>query len=69
MPKFPYDPTLTQNLQVSAELICLKPPAERVEWIAFFLHEIESTSTPAAARLVLEKLQQRLADRLATGSW
>ncbi|MCS6845009.1 MAG: hypothetical protein NZ528_11925 [Caldilineales bacterium] len=69
MPKFPYDPTLTQSLQIAAELVCLKPLAERVEWVAFFLHEIESTSTPAAARLMLEKLQQRLANRLATGGW
>ena len=70
MTKVPYDPAITDHLQLAAELIALKPSgSEQVEWVVFLLTEMESMLKPDAYAALLTQLQERMASRLETDSW
>lgn len=69
MTNAPYDPTLTQWLQNSAEYLGLKPKAERIEWLVFLLKETESSVSKPDYDGLLSDLQKKLAARIAQGRW
>ncbi len=70
MAKFPYDHVITENLQTAAELITnTRPTEERVEWVAFLLHELEEIMSPDEGQELLQQLQGRIAGRVETGAW
>jgi len=69
MATVPYDHTITEMLQTVAELICLKPKEERVQWIVFFLKEIESMQSKAVNSTFFQALQENIANRQEAGQW
>lgn len=69
MANVPYDHTITEMLQTAAELIGLKPKEERVQWMIFFLQEMQSMQPKAVNTAFLQELQESIATRLAIGQW
>ncbi|MEZ4771402.1 MAG: hypothetical protein R2844_23665 [Caldilineales bacterium] len=70
MATFPYDHVITENLQTAAELIVnTRPTAERPDWVAFFLNEIQSILAPEEFQALLEQVQERVTGRLESGEW
>ncbi len=70
MTSVPYDPAITNHLQVAAELIALKGATEeRVAWARFLLSELEPMMPKAAYTDLLTQLQELIAGRLADGAW
>lgn len=66
----PYDHTLTDHLQLSAELIALKQSQEeRVAWVRFLLTELEPMLPQQAYADLLTQLQELVTTRLSAGQW
>lgn len=70
MATFPYDHVITENLQTAAELVVnTRPTAERADWVAFFLNEMQSILAPEECETLLNQVQARVASRLESGEW
>lgn len=69
MPSPVYDPTLTDSLQTTGELIALKPDtSERIAWIIFLLDEL-STMMPQQRYLdLLVGVQDHIGQHLSAES-
>lgn len=70
MSNIPYDPVLTDQMQLAANDIALiTDNSQRVAWIIFLLQELEVQLGAAEKTDLLERLQNEVAQRLAQGSW
>ncbi len=70
MSNAPYDPVLTDQMQLAANDIALIPdPAARVAWIVFLLQELEDELGDEQAAALLRGVQDQVSQRLASGSW
>lgn len=68
MSNIPYDPVLTDQMQLAANDIALiSDNSERVAWIVFLLQELEGQLGAAEKTDLLERLQNEIAQRLARG--
>ncbi len=68
MSNIPYDPVLTDQMQLAANDIALiSDNSERVAWIVFLLQELEGQLGAAEKTDLLERLQNEIAQRLAKG--
>lgn len=68
MSHIPYDPVLTDQMQLAANDIALiSDNSERVAWIVFLLQELEGQLGAAEKTDLLERLQNEIAQRLAKG--
>lgn len=70
MSNAPYDPVLTDQMQLAANDIALiADTRQRVAWIVFLLQEIEDELGAEQAADLLRGLQSQVNQRLDTGSW
>lgn len=70
MSNAPYDPVLTDQMQLAANDIALiADTAERVAWIVFLLQEIEGELGADQAAELLSGVQSQVSQRLESGSW
>ncbi len=66
----PYDPVLTDKMQLAANDIALiADPAERVAWIVFLLQELDGELGSGQMNDLLGALQAQVTQRLEAGSW
>jgi hypothetical protein len=70
MSNAPYDPVLTDQMQLAANDIALITDTnQRVAWIVFLLQEIEDELGAEQAAELLLGVQNHVSQRLQSGSW